>query len=43
MHYILNILGSIIRDISICLDNDFIDYIYIDKKYIYKSFLPFSF
>lgn len=43
MHYILNILGSIVRDILLQFDGDFVDYTYIEGKYIYKSILPFSF
>lgn len=43
MHYILNILGSIIRDILLQFDGEFVDYAYIEGKYIYKSILPFSF
>lgn len=43
MHYILNILGSIVRDILLQFDDDFVDYTYIEGKYIYKSILPFSF
>ena len=43
MRYILNILGSIVRDILLQFDDDFVDYTYIEGKYIYKSILPFSF
>ena len=43
MNYILNILGSIVRDILLQFDDDFVDYAYIQGKYIYKSILPFSF
>lgn len=43
MNLIKNILGSIVRDILLQFDDDFVDYVYIEGKYVYKSFLPFSF
>ena len=43
MNCILNFIGSILRDILLMFDKDYIEYTYINNKYIYKSFLPFSF
>ena len=43
MKWILNFIGSIIRDIVVCCSGDFIEYTIYNGKFLYKSPIPISF
>jgi len=43
MKWILNFIGSLIRDTIVCCSGEFVEYTIYNGKFLYKSLLPFSF